>query len=85
MTILQQIEETKLIRNNCSTSRFVTDDITGEVDCSSCGYVISENSEDSGVECRSFSNTDNSITGPGVSLKMHTSHYLGIEFYSLNS
>ncbi len=53
-------------------ARFVTDDITGEVDCSSCGYVISENSEDRGVERRNFSNTlDNTRTGPGLSLKMH--------------
>lgn len=71
MTILQQIEETELICNNCTTSRFVTDDITGEIDCSSCGYVISENIEDRRVERRNFSNTDNSRTGPGVSLKMH--------------
>lgn len=72
MTILQQIEETELICNNCGISRLVTDDITGEVDCSSCGYVISENSEDMGVERRNFSNiSDNTRTGPESSLKMH--------------
>lgn len=72
MTILQQIEEVELICNNCNTSRFVTDTVTGEIDCSICGCVISENTEDRGAERRNFSDaTDNARTGPGLSLKMH--------------
>lgn len=72
MTILQQIEETELICNNCNTSRLVTDDVIGEIVCSSCGCVISENTEDRGAERRNFSdNSDNTRTGPGLSPKMH--------------
>jgi len=72
LTILQQIEEMKLICSNCNTSRFVTDDVTGEVGCSNCGCIISKNTEDRGAERRNFSdNTDNTRTGPGLSLKMH--------------
>lgn len=72
MTILQQIEEVELICNNCNTSRFVTDTVTGEIDCSICGCVISENTEDRGAERRNFTDaTDNTRTGPGLSLKMH--------------
>ena len=72
LTILQQIEEVELICSNCNTSRFVTDTVTGEIDCSICGCVISENTEDRGAEHRNFSGTsDNARTGPGSSLKMH--------------
>jgi transcription initiation factor TFIIB len=69
LTIFQQIEHIELICNNCNTARFVSDDVTGEIDCSNCGYVISENTEDRGIESRNFS--DNVRTGPGISLKMH--------------
>jgi transcription initiation factor TFIIB len=72
LTVLQQIEEIELFCSNCNTSRFVTDNVTGEVDCSNCGCVISENSEDRGVERRNFSDaSDNTRTGPGLTLKMH--------------
>jgi transcription initiation factor TFIIB len=72
LTILQKIEETELICNNCNTSRLVTDDIIGEIACSSCGCVFSENTEDRKVERRNFSdNSDNTRTGPGLSLKIH--------------
>ncbi|MFB5609590.1 MAG: transcription initiation factor IIB family protein [Nitrosarchaeum sp.] len=72
MTILQQIEESELFCRNCNTSRFVTDAVTGEVNCSNCGCVIFENVEDRGSERRNFSDTsDNTRTGPGLTLKMH--------------
>jgi len=72
LTILQQIEEVELLCDNCNTSKFVTDNVTGEVNCSNCGCVISENTEDRGAERRTFSDTsDNTRTGPGLSLKMH--------------
>lgn len=72
MTILQQIEEIKLICNNCNTSRLVTDSVTGEVVCFSCGCVVSENTEERGAERRHFSDgPDNARTGPGLSLRLH--------------
>ncbi|MDH3502074.1 MAG: transcription initiation factor IIB, partial [Nitrosopumilus sp.] len=72
MTILQKIEEVKLACNNCSVSQFITDDVIGEIACSGCGCIISENTEDRGAERRIFSDkSDNTRTGPGLSLKMH--------------
>jgi len=72
LTILQKIEKDELCCNNCNTSRFVTDDVTGEIACSSCGCVISENTENRGMERRLISTTsDNTRTGPGLTLKMH--------------
>jgi transcription initiation factor TFIIB len=72
LTILQKIEEIELICNNCNAAKFVTDDVIGEIACSSCGCVISENVENRGAERRNFlDNLDNTRTGPGLSLKMH--------------
>jgi transcription initiation factor TFIIB len=72
LTILQKIEETELICNNCNKPRFITDDVTGEIACSSCGCVLSGNTEDRGAERRIFSDkSDSTRTGPGLSLKMH--------------
>ncbi len=72
MTILQKIEEIELICDNCNAARFVTDDVIGEIVCSRCGCVISENVENRGAERRNFlDNPDNARTGPGLSLKMH--------------
>ena len=71
MTI-QKIEEIELTCNNCNTSKLVSDDVNGEIACSSCGCVISEYSEDRGVERGSLSDgSDNRRTGAGLSLKMH--------------
>jgi len=72
LTILQKIEQEKLFCKNCNTSRFVTDEVLGEITCSNCGCVISENAEDRKMERRLISATsDNTRTGPGVTLKMH--------------
>ena len=72
MTILQKIEEVELMCHNCNESRFVTDDVTGEIACSSCGCVLLGNTEDRSAERRIFSDkSDNARTGPGMSLKMH--------------
>ena len=72
MTILQKIEQIELICNNCQYSKLVTDEISGEIACSSCGCVFSENAEDRKAERRNFSDSsDNTRTGPGLSLKMH--------------
>jgi len=72
LTILQKIGEIKLICRNCNALKFATDDVTGEITCSRCGCVFSENSEDRGMGRRNFSGiADNTRTGPGLSLKRH--------------
>lgn len=69
---IQKIEEIELTCNNCNTSRLVSDDVNGEIACSSCGCVISEYSEDRGKEQGVVSEgIDNRRTGAGLSLKMH--------------
>jgi transcription initiation factor TFIIB len=68
---IQKIEKIELTCKNCITSRLITDDVNGEIACASCGCVISENSEDRGIESRSLSsNSDNRRTGAGLSLKI---------------
>jgi len=52
----------------------LTDNATGERFCEKCGYVVSEKTEDSGPEWRSFSNkggADPTRTGAPTSLAMH--------------
>jgi len=72
LTILQKIGEIKLICRNCNALKFTTDDVTGEITCSRCGCVFSENSEDRGMGRRNFSGiADNTRTGQGLSLKRH--------------
>jgi transcription initiation factor TFIIB len=69
---IQKIEEIELTCNNCNASRLVSDDVNGEIACSSCGCVISEYFEDRGIEHGSLSDgSDNRRTGAGLSLKMH--------------
>lgn len=72
MTTVQVIKKTKIFCDYCHASKFVTDQVIGETICSSCGFVISENAEDRGMERRLISDTtDTARTGPGLSLKMH--------------
>ena len=72
MTILQKIEKEELFCKNCNISRFVTDEVIGEIACSNCGCVISENAEDRKIVRQLISATSNNTqTGPGVTLKMH--------------
>jgi transcription initiation factor TFIIB len=69
---IQKIEEIELTCDNCNASRLVTDFANGEIACSSCGCIISEYSEDRGIERGSLSEgIDNRRTGAGLSLKMH--------------
>ena len=52
----------------------LTDNVTGERFCEKCGYVVSEELQDSGPEWRSFSKesgTDPTRTGAPTSLAMH--------------
>ena len=58
---------------SCGKTKIVTDDSTGELFCSTCGFVLSEKLEDVGAEWRSFSNddTNRARTGAGTSITMH--------------
>ncbi|AFS81369.1 transcription factor TFIIB cyclin-related protein [Candidatus Nitrosopumilus koreensis AR1] len=72
MTLTTTVEKAKIFCNYCNASGFVTDEILGETVCSSCGFVISENAEYRGTDRRFISSTsDNTRTGPGLTLKMH--------------
>ncbi|MBI1662364.1 MAG: transcription initiation factor IIB [Nitrosopumilus sp.] len=58
----------------CGKNSMLTDDVTGEQFCSKCGYVVSEKSNESGPEWRSFqteSGTNPARTGAPSSLLMH--------------
>ena len=58
----------------CGKNSMLTDGETGERFCQKCGYVISEKTEDSGPEWRSFSDAggaDPTRTGAPTSLTMH--------------
>ena len=58
---------------SCNKTTLITDDNSGEVFCKTCGIVLSEASEASGPEWRSFANdgVDKSRTGAGTSITMH--------------
>ncbi len=56
----------------CCSVRKVTDTESGEIVCSSCGFVMSERIEDFGPEHRNFiDGQDTSRTGAGTSLSRH--------------
>ena len=58
----------------CGKNSLLTDDVTGEQFCSKCGYVISEKSNESGPEWRSFQKDGGSNparAGAPSSLTMH--------------
>ncbi|AJM92773.1 MULTISPECIES: TFIIB-type zinc ribbon-containing protein [Nitrosopumilus] len=58
----------------CGKNSLLTDDVTGEQFCSKCGYVVSEKSNESGPEWRSFStegNVNPARAGAPSSLLMH--------------
>jgi len=58
---------------SCSKNKILTDDNSGELFCSNCGFVITEKIEEAGAEWRSFSNEekDRARVGAGTSLAMH--------------
>ena len=58
---------------SCNKSTLVLDENSGELVCSTCGMVISENRESGGPEWRSFANDngDKSRVGSGTSLTIH--------------
>ncbi|MDH3192615.1 MAG: transcription initiation factor IIB [Nitrosopumilus sp.] len=58
----------------CGKNSLLTDEVTGEQFCSKCGYVISEKSQESGPEWRSFQKdggSDPARTGAPSSLTIH--------------
>ena len=72
MSILQETIKQEISCNYCNASKFVTDDVIGETICSNCGFVISENAEDRGIERKLISGSfDTTRTGPGLTLKRH--------------
>ena len=58
---------------SCNKSSLLLDDDSGELLCSMCGIVVSENRESGGPEWRSFANDggDKSRVGAGTSITMH--------------
>jgi transcription initiation factor TFIIB len=72
LSILQKTIKQEISCNYCNASKFVTDDVIGETICSNCGFVISENAEDRGIERKLISGSfDTTRTGPGLTLKRH--------------
>ena len=58
----------------CAKNSLLTDDVTGERFCGKCGYVISEKSQESGPEWRSFTQDEHgnkARAGAPTSLTMH--------------
>jgi transcription initiation factor TFIIB len=72
LSILQKPVKDVTYCGYCNESKFVTDALIGEIVCSNCGYVISENAEDRGTERKLISGPiDTTRTGPGLTLKRH--------------
>lgn len=57
----------------CGSKKMITDDTTGEMFCSKCGFVISDHIADTGAEWRSFAadGENRARVGAGTSLTMH--------------
>ena len=57
----------------CNKTSLILDESSGEMICSACGVVVSENRESGGPEWRSFANdgTDKSRVGASSSITMH--------------
>ncbi len=57
----------------CGKKALITDTETGEIFCGDCGFVLTERTENSGPEWRSFSDggTNRERTGVGTSLAIH--------------
>ncbi|EPA05024.1 hypothetical protein [Candidatus Nitrosarchaeum limnium] len=64
---------TKLVhQSSCKRSNVITDEITGEIACSSCGVVLAEKSWETRLENSGFTDDGylNSRVGGRISLKM---------------
>ena len=68
------VSKTDEICPRCAQGKLVTDNESGEMFCSKCGFVITEKLQESGPEWRSFSQDqhgDRARAGPPTSLTMH--------------
>ena len=70
---MEDIPITKQRCPSCTKTKMVLDDNTGELFCSSWGFVVPEKIIQDGPEWRSFSNdgSDRSRVGAGTSITMH--------------
>jgi len=70
---MEDIPPTKQRCPSCTKTKIVLDNVTGELFCSFCGFVIPEKIIEGGPEWRSFSDsgTDRSRVGAGTSITMH--------------
>jgi len=68
------VSKTNELCPRCAQGKLVTDNESGEMFCSKCGFVITEKLQESGPEWRSFSqdqNGDRARAGAPTSLTMH--------------
>jgi len=70
VNLIPDIEQSCL---RCGKKALITDTETGEIFCGGCGYVLSEHTESTGPERRSFSGDgiNRERTGGGTSLAIH--------------
>jgi len=74
LSLVLQTSNSAINCARCGKKRMLTDNVTGELFCGKCGYVISEKLNDTGPEWRSFPNEggkDPTRTGVPTSLTMH--------------
>ncbi len=62
----------------CGKNSLLTDEVTGEQFCANCGYVISEKSQESGPEWRSFSQNEYDNRARAGSPSSLTIHDMGL-------
>jgi len=67
------IPDIKQSCSRCGKKELITDTETGEICCGSCGFVLSERTESTGPERRSFPDDriNRERTGIGTSLAIH--------------
>jgi len=72
--MVRQTTTTKDLCPRCAKGKLVTDNESGEMFCSRCGFVITEKLQESGPEWRSFTQDehgDRARAGAPTSLTMH--------------
>jgi len=72
--MVNKTKNTKELCPRCAQGKLVTDNESGEMFCSKCGFVISEKLQESGPEWRSFTQDehgDRARAGAPTSLTMH--------------
>ncbi len=72
--MVKKAQNPKEMCPRCAQGKLVTDNESGEMFCSKCGFVLSEKLQESGPEWRSFTQDehgDRARTGAPTSLTMH--------------